>query len=52
MMIYENEWNNMNPCLMASFAAMCLFNLTAASGGGLPEPGLVMYGVQASISDQ
>jgi len=29
---------------MASLAAMGLFNLTVASGGGLPEPGLVMYG--------
>ncbi len=29
---------------MASLVALCLFNLTAASGGGLPEPGLVMYG--------
>jgi hypothetical protein len=36
--------NKMNPRLMASIAAMCLLNLTVASGGGLPEPGLVMYG--------
>ncbi len=36
--------NKMNPRVMPSLAAMCLSNLTAASGGGLPEPGLVMYG--------
>jgi hypothetical protein len=36
--------NGINSCLIASLAAICLLNLTAASGGGLPEPGLVMYG--------